>query len=161
MRISGCRIRHRIFDNLAGLWIQFPDISLVICCEPNVAFFIGDQSVRTGIPILDLVFLNLAGVDIQTPDDVRILTGVPKRTVWTDFRIVRVGVWRRSVPLFDGDADVVCRERYRREKKKRREAPEKHLLMAAPFLEAARYRACASLRVCIRSAHGSLLVATF
>jgi hypothetical protein len=28
-----------------------------------------------------------------------------------------------------------------------------HLLMAAPSLEAARYRACAARRACIRSAH--------
>src|SRR5438128_6058375 len=48
---------------------------------------------------------------IETANRIRLLRRVPDRAIGANRRIVRPRVWRRQVPLVNGNADVACSQK--------------------------------------------------
>src|SRR5262245_58902193 len=64
----------------------------------------------TRVGRFQLEFLDFARRNIYTSNHICILTGIPERTIWTGFRVVRVRVRTRGVPFLDGHVDVIRRQ---------------------------------------------------
>jgi hypothetical protein len=69
--------------------------------EPDVAIFVGDEPVRTGIGCRQRIFLKFSGLRIESTQLVRPLPGVPKRAVRRECWIVRPRLRRRHLVFLD------------------------------------------------------------
>src|ERR1700684_467573 len=109
VRIDLGAIRWPILCDLASLRIELTDVTPGNRGEPDVAIFIGDQSVRSGVGRLQIIFLKLASLWIEAAQLVRGLPRIPERTVRSDCGIVRPRLRRRHLVLLD--AYVQCSDR--------------------------------------------------
>ena len=89
VRIDLRAIGWAILGNASGLRIKLTKLARGNGGEPNVAIFIRDQPVRTGVRRLQRVFFKFASLRIQPAQLVRSLTCVPQRAIGSDSGIMR------------------------------------------------------------------------
>src|SRR6266851_3705731 len=95
------RVRQRVFGDLARSRIELSDVAFGICRKPDVACAIRHQTMRARVGRLQVELSHLAGYWVQATQSIRSLSGVPERAIGGQRRIMRVGVGREHIPLFD------------------------------------------------------------
>src|SRR5207249_3661414 len=86
--------------------IELADVGLEVSGEPDVAVFIGRETVRTRSRRLRLELFHLARLWIEPSEHAGELAGPPDRAVRRRERIVRPRAEARHEPLFDRNVDA-------------------------------------------------------
>src|SRR2546423_10228131 len=92
VRIANAGIGHMIFGDLSGFGIELSNISFEDRSEPYISTPVRYQAVGTGIWRLQREFFEFSGFGIETPQLVCHLSGIPKRAIGSERRVVWPGL---------------------------------------------------------------------
>jgi len=101
MRIVGLLDRHFVLRDFSSLWIELSDMAAKVRGEPDIAFVIGDQSVRASVASGDGIFFEILRCGIKAANLVGHLFGEPQRAILANRGVVRMRALGGDIPLAD------------------------------------------------------------
>src|ERR1700731_1495647 len=104
--IVGFLDRHFVLRDFSGLRVELSYISAKVCGEPDVAFVIGNQSVRASVFSGDGIFFEILRRWVEAANFVGHLLREPQLAVLANRRVMRMRALSGYIPLADSRVEI-------------------------------------------------------